>query len=361
MRSSKLTILKRLLMVGLSIYILRALGIFLLVPYASPNTVGWSYYLNTPDINTIVVGNSTGGWGLDVTKLPNTYHAVNLCTQSQRIPDSFELVKQVVHERPGKIQHIILALDALSFTEDDGWMARILTQQQRMYRMPAEQRIAAYLGFMLDPRTLTQPESINILFPWIYYTQVNPPSIPTNVALKLTGADYSEAAEKLSKNWTYVGQGYGGYQRTLAYPLTLSKTEKDLSEMARPEYLDAYIEFCQWCAKKNIKLTVVGMPNTAHFVSGFKDSYPQFMRKLEAFATEHDALFIDLNQVRRGYLDLSAADFIDDEHINRAAAERVATKLGPIMEQPDQKDTYIMPYATYAVWKDELARYGMNW
>jgi len=113
---------------------------------------------------------------------------------------------------------------------------------------------------------------------------------------------------------------------------------KDLDSFGVEDITDLqwgyFVKILDYCAEKNINLTLYLPPYSEYYLKNFTD-YEQLTARVKATAKEYGVDLIDLNLVKDEYLNLESSDFFNGDHMHYPATIELADFLEIAMNDPN--------------------------
>lgn len=295
-------------------------------------------YICQEPVETIFLGSSHCFRAYDPTLYQELTgeSALNLGSSSQNYDTSYYLLREAVSCQPVKTLYLDMYW-AFLYSQRDG---RDLVQANIIsdYMRPSLNK----LDFVLHMSS--SEHYTNTVFPfrrnWRLLGDLS--YIRENVRKKQTEA-YRAYEPVINEEEYYAGRGFV-YSTTELKPEEITWWEKfgkiDLSgdDTFICSYLDRIAALCQ---EQGIELIFVTAPSYYQYLDVVGPYDPAHERILE-LAEKYGVPYLDFNLCKEEYLGLSAADYMDVDHLNGAGAEKLTKTLAELRNDPSLIDEYFV-------------------
>lgn len=312
-----------------------AMVTFALEPYGSKSEVMWTDYRQQNDLNMVFVGTSLAERAFNPITIDQELgtSSFNMATPGQWIEESELALQSAVDEHNPDV--VVFGFEYCDVQGDKfPDPGRAFLRNKNKGNLLGSLHDIAYC--LTNERCYTEKASINWLFPWISnHVKANPSAIANNVKMKLDGTTVHEAAMGNEKGWTYVGKGYGNYDRQLDYNEGPSAIYADTYGHRNfdEQKLTTLAAMCDYCDERGIDFLVVAPPIPVFNIFEYGDKYFTQSEQLRKLIEEHGGEYYDLNLARPELLDVTNASYFDDfQHLNVTGGEAVSLAFVKLME-----------------------------
>ena len=336
-----------------------------LEPYAGSTELMWSEYRKADDIDTVLVGPSTTGYGISPQTLDAALgsHSFNMATPGQALRDS--LVSIQCAKRDHDVSRAITCIGYETILEFPYINSSVVYTQAKCAGEPVHEALADVFDLVTYDYYFGRIYSLSAAFPWTYdHVELTGEAVARNVWRRLNldtleaAGDYARTSN--DEGWSYWGQGYDGYE--VDYPAshehgTIFSSHRDAPIIDATTR--ALTELCQWCSDNGVDLYVIGAPYVPSVILEYGDAYWQGMAAIQDIAESHGAHYVDLNMCTREVFDPSLSHFFNQVHLNHRGAEAAGTAIGSLVariEAGDDISPLWHPHTEqgFAAWLEEL-------
>ena len=282
-----------------------------------------NYYKEEP-VDIVFVGTSHTQYCIDAVRLTEKLDqsVYNLSTSGPDFVKLYYLLKEAVRTKDIDTAFVEMSLSRLGSQGDNETATYIISDYIKNFPNRA----------MLILDAADENGYLNGFF----RLRRNFKAIPTLSEIKWLTRKKLEDQYAKHIGWdNYVGRGewygHGVYDRTINYRLAEGFSAQEII----PRELEYLTKIMDFCARKGIKLVLYVMPYSKPYLTQFGE-YDQIMKTVSSLADSHSATLIDLNLVRDEYLHLELEDFMNADHMNTEAGERLADFLAEYIQSPDQ-------------------------
>lgn len=331
--------------------------------YASLAQVSWNDFREAPTCDTVIVGSSYAQRSVnslvyDETRAqlsgvqnPSTY---NLATPGQVLSSTYDTVLEAIEHK--HVKRVILGIGLYSLDNPYNVRAEVPYLYARYQHDPIT--LAQKLGSLaLRKETFGAKDSLNVYFPWVFTPTRTPQALYCNVVSRLTHESYGLAAQKVTKDWTYVGRGYGNYNRALEdgnYVTSAQVYGWPRLNQKSFEYIEQIARLCQ---ERGVSFICIATPHPAFDIAAFGSFYPKTMKRVRDIVEGANGVFLDCNMCKEGVLSLSRSEFADFEHLNTAGAQHFSRYLAKLIYRIDMHEDVSQDFISYDEWDTWMKQY----
>lgn len=328
--------------------------------YSSLANVMWDEYraAASENIDTVIVGSSTGQRSFDPAVLDNTLGTTtfNMATPAQELDDSYTAAKQAIEDH--HVKRVILALDYESVSTVKWPGSHVAFARAKMAGESFPQAVADYWKLLTSSSFFDGAGSICALFPWGYnHVELDAEHIATNFSDRVSDTTPVEAAERVMDGWTYYGNGYGNYDGVLDYSTArdhISVTEEGPADFDQ-QGLVWIQDICDLCRENGVQLVVVVTPRPAFNVLVYGEKYPEQMSRLQQLVEQCGGTFLDANMAKSSWYKPHDTDFYDGEHLNHDGASYFSQAFASALQALDAGGSTSDLTYSYDQWDNYLA------
>ncbi len=331
--------------------------------YAPLAQVSWNDFREAPTCNTVIVGSSYAERGINPlvyddarTELsgvqnPSTY---NLATPGQVLSSTYDTVLEAIEHK--HVKRVILGIGLYSLDNPYNVRAEVPYLYARYQHDPIT--LAQKLGSLaLRKETFGAKDSLNVYFPWVFTPARTPQALYYNVMSRLTHEPYGLAAQKVTKDWTYGGRGYGNYNWALEdgnYDTSAQVYGWPRLNQKSFEYLEQIARLCQ---DRGVSFICIATPHPAFDIAAFGSFYPKTMKHVRDIVEGANGVFLDCNMCKEGVLSLSRSEFADFEHLNTTGAQHFSRYLAKLIYRIDMHEDVSQDFISYDEWDTWMKQY----
>ena len=331
--------------------------------YAPLAQVSWNDFREAPTCDTVIVGSSYAERGINPLAYddaraelsgeqnPSTY---NLATPGQVLSSTYDTVLEAIEHK--HVKRVILGIGLYSLDNPYNVRAEVPYLYARYQHDPIT--LAQKLGSLaLRKETFGAKDSLNVYFPWVFTPARTPQALYYNVMSRLTHEPYGLAAQKVTKDWTYGGRGYGNYNWALEdgnYDTSAQVYGWPRLNQKSFEYLEQIARLCQ---DRGVSFICIATPHPAFDIAAFGSFYPKTMKHVRDIVEGANGVFLDCNMCKEGVLSLSRSEFADFEHLNTTGAQHFSRYLAKLIYRIDMHEDVSQDFISYDEWDTWMKQY----
>lgn len=302
---------------------------FLIEPASGASGRMWSGYYDEQNLDMIFVGNSVCQQGFipDIFNENLSVKAYNMGTPSQAVPQSMRAIEVALEEHD--IKTVVFAIGFSSLKYEPISEAELTFESARTRQKGGIKGALATLSYMYSPEVVSQEESVNFLFPWLYnYEDYSKATMLKNATQKLekwkkrleTG-NYDET-EGLNK----------GFRNDDTRVINYDEIWEDNSYCYYESYFNAemladFEELLSFCAEQGVDLIVLNTPHPSFDVVSCYEFYENNQEQVKEICDKYGVDYYDFSLIKSEIYEVQDENFVDYEHLNRAGAKEFCEKL----------------------------------
>ena len=332
-----------------SVALCNALLTLVFVPYGSKSELAWTDYAKEDKIDCVVVGTSTSMRNIDPRILDEQLDvkSFNFATPSQMLDESYVAVRTVAEDHD--IKRVILGLShsQLLRSAKPNPGSPFMYERSRVVNLQQQLEGVGYL--MFNSGAISEPASLNMLFPWVSgMVSKSPAAIVENAQMKLDGTSLYDAAKANEPGVTYCGKGFSGKTKKLNY--NGSEATSYFAQQRRddvgvnsgkansidPSRKRVLIDLCDYCQEHGIELIAVAPPLASFNIIEYGSDYFELGHEVHDLVESHGGRYFDINLARSELFDPKESYFSDAEHLNFDGATAFTSSLCELVAAVDK-------------------------
>ena len=332
-----------------SVALCNALLTLVFVPYGSKSELAWTDYAKEDKIDCVVVGTSTSMRNIGPRILDEQLDvkSFNFATPSQMLDESYVAVRTVAEDHD--IKRVILGLShsQLLRSAKPNPGSPFMYERSRVVNLQQQLEGVGYL--MFNSGAISEPASLNMLFPWVSgMVSKSPAAIVENAQMKLDGTSLYDAAKANEPGVTYCGKGFSGKTKKLNY--NGSEATSYFAQQRRddvgvnsgkansidPSRKRVLIDLCDYCQEHGIELIAVAPPLASFNIIEYGSDYFELGHEVHDLVESHGGRYFDINLARSELFDPKESYFSDAEHLNFDGATAFTSSLCELVAAVDK-------------------------
>lgn len=276
----------------------------------------WNEYRKQEKLDMVITGTSLCYSCLDSKVIDPilNINSFNMATAAQELNNSYEAIEQAINDF--EIKRVVLTFSYLNLVEYMNIRAETTFFRGKLSNLPFDKKIKEIMNFSFSKRHFSSPESVNIIFPWIYtHVKFRPKKIYNNVLEKLhvRNESYQELYDETN----------APAHRVLNYNTIGNENSKSTYVGVKFNYgkvsnesFDELLKIIDLCKKNNVDFILVNPPKPAFDVISYGDEYFDLYDYINDFAVENDISYYDFSLIKPEIFVNQDDYYKDFEHMN---------------------------------------------
>lgn len=306
---------------------------FISKPYATTSSVMWDDFEKQNGIDTIFVGSSLVRRSINPYIIDKYTGSNSFCVSSTAQPyvDSYTSIRYAVEAKHIKNVYLIIDYSYLGEYINNG--THVAFDEALYKNASLEQCFKLIIQDDYFIKGLGLNRSLNTFVPWLYnHVKIDKPHILKNVKAKLNQNMPTQYINDSTSK--YIGKGHAVFKNTLVVNYNQVGNEVyafKFKENVNGNGLKNIGFICDYCKKKNIKLTAIGLPRTYFDILGYGERYFEIKDYLDRFFEEKGVAYFDFNLAKPSLFISKENYFKDYEHMNRRGSESFSVAMAKFM------------------------------
>lgn len=289
---------------------------FILMPSVGSADKMWREYRKQDNLDMIITGTSLCYSCLDsdVIEKEIGIKSYNMATKAQELNNSYDAIEAAIKDH--NIKTAVLTFSYLNLVEYMNIRAETTFFRGKISGLSVGEKMKEMAAFSFGKRHFSSPESINILFPWVFtHVKFRPKTIYNNVMEKLgkRKTSYNSLYEETNKpSKSIINYNKIGNENSKTTYVGIKFNNGQVSSSAFEELRN----IISLCKKNNVDLILVNPPKPAFDVLCYGDEYYELYNLINDFACEQNVEYYDFSLAKPELFENSENYYKDFEHMN---------------------------------------------
>lgn len=310
---------KKIFYICLSLILFIAINLllsFILMPSVGSADKMWNEYRKKDKLDMVITGTSLCYSCLDCSVIDNQLgiNSYNMSTKAQELNNSYEAIEAAINDYG--VKRAVLTFSYLNLVEYMNIRAETTFFRGKISGLSFGKKIKEMAAFSFSERHFSSPESINLLFPWVFtHVKFRPKTIYNNVMEKLGKRKTSYDAlyaETNTPSKSILNYNKIGNENSKTTYVGIKFNNGQVSDSA----FDELRKIITLCKKSNVDLILVNPPKPAFDVLCYGDEYYELYDLINDFAKAQGVDYYDFCLSKPQLFENSENYYKDFEHMN---------------------------------------------